>query len=190
MNMTVLDIPIVRQKDVLVVGGGCAGLAAAVSAAKHGAKVLLADRNGCLGGTATAGLVGPFMTNYDPRGERPVIRGVYEEVIERMARRQGAIRPAEVLAGTSYTGYRVYGHAHCAPFDAETFKLVAEEMCEEYGVELLYHAMFLDVAMNEAEDQITGVIFATKAGLIQVCAKEIIDCSGDADVAYRSGVPM
>ena len=184
------EIPVVRSKDVLVIGGGCAGLAAALSAAAHGASVLLVDRNGCLGGTATAGLVGPFMTSYDPEGERQVIRGIYEEVLQRLGQAGGAVHPSQVQAGTGYTGYRVYGHAHCGPFDAEIFKRVAEEMCEERGVELLYHAMFLDVCLNEEEDRIEGAIFATKSGLVKIQACQIIDSTGDGDVAWRSGVPM
>lgn len=190
MNTYNVAIPTRFQAEVLVVGGGPAGLAAALSAARRGAKVLLADRNGCLGGTATAGLVGPFMTSYDPEGERQVIQGIYEEVLQRMVQEQGAIHPSEIQAGSSYAGYRVYGHAHCAPFDAEILKRVAEEMCLESGVELLYHAMLVDTCLNETGDRIKGAIFATKSGLIQINAEQVIDCTGDADVAHWSQVPM
>lgn len=190
MPTVTYDIPILRREDVLVVGGGCAGIAAAVCAARHGARVLLAEKNGCLGGMATAGLVGPFMTSFDPDGKRQVIRGFFEEMVQRMIRWNGAIHPAEIQAGTSYSGYRVYGHAHCGPFNSEDFKLAAEEVCAESGVELLFNASFVSCAMNEAGDRIQGAIFATKQGLIQINATQIIDCTGDGDVAFRSGAPF
>lgn len=189
MNKMSFEIPVVRQKDVVVIGGGCAGIAAAICAARHGAQTLLVESNGVLGGMATAGLVGPFMTCYDPDGQNQVIKGFFEEFVREMEKRGGAIHPKNVDAGTSYAGYRVYGHAHCGPFDAETFKRVAEDLCSDSGVELLYHAMFMSPCMSEDGTQIHGAVFATKSGLIQVNAKVFIDCTGDADVAHRSGVP-
>ena len=189
MNKMSFEIPVVRQKDVVVVGGGCAGIAAAICAARHGARTLLVESNGVLGGMATAGLVGPFMTCYDPDGQKQVIKGFFDEFVREMEKRGGAIHPEHVDAGTSYSGYRVYGHAHCGPFNAEAFKRVAEDLCAESGVELLYHAMFVAPCMNADGTQIEGAVFATKGGLIQVNAKAFIDCTGDADVAYRSGVP-
>lgn len=190
MNTVSFDIPVVREEDVLVIGGGCAGIAAAVCAARQGTRVLLVEKNGFLGGMATAGLVGPFMTCYDPEGKRQVIKGVFEEFVQRLIRNHGAIHPDEVKAGSSYAGYRVYGHAHCGPFDAEAFKRVAEEMCHESGVELLYNATFVAACTNDEGDRISGVILAVKSGLIQVNARIVIDCTGDADVAYQAGVPF
>ena len=189
MNKLSFEVPVVRQKDVVVVGGGCAGIAAAICAARHGARTLLVESNGVLGGMATAGLVGPFMTCYDPDGQNQVIKGFFDEFVREMEKSGGAIHPEQVDAGTSYAGYRVYGHAHCGPFNAESFKRVAEDMCAESGVELLYHAMFVSPCMNEDGTQINGAVFATKGGLVQVNANVFIDCTGDADVAYRSGVP-
>ena len=188
MQMT-FDVPVVRRVDVLVVGGGCAGIAAAVSAARHGAKVLIADANNSLGGMATTGMVGPFMTCYDPKAERQVIKGIFDEMVRRMEKKGGAIAPENVQAGTSLTAWRVKGHDNCTPFSHETFKVVADEMCREAGVEVLFHALFMNVRMNEGGDRITGAVFATKAGLIEIEAEQFIDCTGDGDVAYRSGVP-
>ncbi|MBQ4552574.1 MAG: FAD-dependent oxidoreductase [Clostridia bacterium] len=188
MQMT-FDTPVARKVDVLVIGGGCAGLAAAVSAARHGAKVLIADANNSLGGMATTGLVGPFMTCYDPQASRQVIKGIFDETVRRMIKKGGAIAPENVQAGTSLTAWRVKGHDNCTPFSAEAFKLVADEMCQEAGVEVLYHAMFLDAHMNDAGDRIEGAVFATKSGLLEIQAEQFIDCTGDGDVAYRSGVP-
>lgn len=189
MNKMSFEIPVVRRKDVVVIGGGCAGIAAAICAARHGARTLLVESNGVLGGMATAGLVGPFMTCYDPDGQNQVIKGFFDEFVREMEKRGGAIHPEKVQAGTSFAGYRVYGHAHCGPFNSEAFKRVAEDLCIDSGVELLYHTMFVSPCMSEDGTKIEGAVFATKSGLIQVNAKVFIDCTGDADVAYRSGVP-
>lgn len=190
MSIVSYEVQTVREVDVLVVGGGCAGVAAATSAARHGAKVLLAEKNTCLGGIATAGLVGPFMTCFSPKGNRQVIKGLFEEFVQRMVALGGAIHPSVIEGGTSFSGYRVSGHAHCGPFDSEAFKIVAETMCVESGVELLYNAMFLSTVRSGGDSVIEQVIFATKAGLIGIEAKVVIDCTGDADVAYESGVPF
>ena len=190
MSIVSYEVQTVREVDVLVVGGGCAGVAAAASAARHGAKVLLAEKNTCLGGIATAGLVGPFMTCFSPKGNRQVIKGLFEEFVQRMVALGGAIHPSVIEGGTSFSGYRVSGHAHCGPFDSEAFKIVAETMCVESGVELLYNAMFLSTVRSGGDSVIEQVIFATKAGLIGIEAKVVIDCTGDADVAYESGVPF
>ena len=78
------DLPIWKEADVLVIGGGPAGIAAAVCAARHGAHVILCEQNGYLGGLPTGGLVGPFMTCYDPPMKRQVIQGFFEEFVQRM----------------------------------------------------------------------------------------------------------
>ena len=184
------DVTAACRTDVLVVGGGCAGIAAAVCAARHGAGVLLAEASYCLGGMGTSGLIGPFMTSYDPAGKRQVIKGFFDEFVRRMAAQGGAIPPEDCHAGDSYCGYRIPGHDHCSTFSPESFKAVAEECCGEAGVKLLYGALFLRAVMNGAGDRITGAVFATKAGLIQIDASQVIDCTGDADVAASSGAPF
>ncbi|MBQ9132533.1 MAG: FAD-dependent oxidoreductase, partial [Clostridia bacterium] len=96
--------------DVLVVGGGVAGFSAAIAAARQGAKVILAEENGYLGGTATAGLVAPFMTCYDTPGENQIIRGVFDELIGELIKCGGAISPAECRKNDSFSGYKTKGH--------------------------------------------------------------------------------
>lgn len=78
--MNTITLPIVKELccDVLVTGGGCAGLAAAVCSARNGANTILVDKNGYLGGTATAGMVGPFMTSYDAEGKKQLIVGFFD----------------------------------------------------------------------------------------------------------------
>ncbi len=178
-----------KKVDVLVVGGGVSGLAAAICAARGGVKVMLMDSNGYLGGMATAGLVGPFMTSYDPNGEKQIIKGFYEEFVRRMEADGGAIHPSECLAYTGYSAYRIAGHSHVGPFNSETFKLVAEKMCEENNVELLYHSTFIEPVMADNKKTIESVVAAVKGGVGIIDSEIFIDCTGNADLAYLSGAP-
>ena len=180
------ELPIYREVDVLVAGVGPAGIGAAVCAARSGAKTLAFDLNGCVGGQATVGLVGPFMTSYDARDQKMVIRGVFEEIVNRMKALGGAIDPAVVEARQPFSGFYNIGHAHVGPFDHECLKQVATEMILESGAELLLHTQFIDVLMEE--DRIVGVVIANKSGMSVIRAKVVIDCTGDGDVAVRSGV--
>jgi glycine/D-amino acid oxidase-like deaminating enzyme len=174
--------------DVLVVGGGPAGLGAALGAASAGARVILAERYGFLGGNATAALVMPLMsfhtqkpqaekegaTNLYPtdhgRGE-PVIAGALTKLLGRLVKAGGAIAPS------MKTGYTV-------PFDPEIFKLVALDLLDEAGVSFLFHAFAGDVIRNHG---VKGVVFETKSGPIVIRARAIVDCTGDGDVAARAG---
>lgn len=176
--------------DVLVVGGGPAGIGAALGAADAGASVVLAERYGFLGGNATAALVMPLMSFHTDRptlesgqaklfpadhgpGE-PVIAGVLERLLERLIAMRGAIRPS------LDTGYVV-------PFDPELFKGVALDLLDEAGASLLLHAFASDVLMKEG--RIDGVIFETKSGPLVVRARAVVDATGDGDIAARAGAP-
>ena len=182
------DLPIWKEADVLVIGGGPAGIAAAVCAARHGAHVILCEQNGYLGGLPTGGLVGPFMTCYDPPMKRQVIQGFFEEFVQRMIKAGGAMHPSQMEAGSSYSAWRVRGHAHITPFDSEIFKSVAEETCAEAGVTLLFNMMFQRTITFTG--RIDTAIFAAKGGPRAIRAKIVIDCTGDADVAYEAGAPF
>lgn len=171
--------------DVLVVGGGPAGIAAAVASARNGADTILTELNGYLGGTGTAGMVNPFMTSYDTDGKTQIIRGIFDEIVRRMEERGGAIHPSKVPLGTAYAGYRVAGHKNIAPFNAEALKKVSEDMCVESGVRLMYHLMLID-AENE-NGTVRAAYFATKDGIYKITAKVFIDCTGDADLAVAAG---
>lgn len=174
--------------DVIVVGGGPAGICAAIAAARENAKVLLVEQGGFCGGMATLGMVGPFMTSYDRKGERMIIRGLFEEIVNRMVERGYAIHPSQVRAGTGFTSWIVVGHDHVTPFEPEGLKLVLDDMLEEAGVKVLYHTQFLRPLMTGGA--IEGVEVASKSGLQTIYGKVVIDCTGDGDVAARAGVPF
>ena len=149
--MNQFDFGPVREEisaDVIVVGGGPAGMCAAIAAAREGVRVVLVEQGGSCGGMATQGMVGPFMTCYDRKGETMIIRGLFEEIVNRMVERGYAIHPSEVHAGTGFTSWIVLGHEHVTPYEPEGLKLVIDEMLEEAGVHILYHTCILMPLQN------------------------------------------
>lgn len=187
MNIDFGEIRSGLSADVIVVGGGPAGMCAAIAAAREGVSVILVEQSGACGGMATRGLVGPFMTCYDREGETMIIRGLFEEVVDRMVEKGCAIHPSEVRQGTGFTSWIKVGHDHVTPFEPEGLKLVIDEMLTEAGVKILYHTDFLRPVLDG--DAITGVLVSSKRGLETIAGKVVIDATGDGDVAYRSGVP-
>ena len=176
-----------EHADVLVIGGGPAGLCAAIAAARAGASTLLIEQNGYCGGMATAGLVAPFMTCYDSGGNTMLIRGLFEEIVNRLVEAGDAIHPSAVNASTAFTSYITVGHIHVTPFNAEGLKLLADRMLAEAGVRVLYHTSFVDVLTDG--ERVSAVIAAKKEGLCAIYPKIVIDCSGDGDCAAAAGVP-
>lgn len=180
------ELPVYRSVDVVVVGAGPAGIGAAVAAARNGAKTLVFDAHGCIGGMGTSGMVSPFMTSYDTSCERMIIRGVFEELVNRMVEIGGAVDPKDVRNEQPYASYFHIGHNNVTPFDPHAFKLIGMRMIRESGAELLLQTQFINVIKDG--DKITGVVIANKDGMSVIEAKIVIDCSGDADVAARAGV--
>ncbi|MCW8131893.1 MAG: FAD-dependent oxidoreductase [Planctomycetota bacterium] len=160
-------IPVLHDVDVIVVGGGPGGVGAAIGAARNGAKTLLIERYGFLGGMATAGHVNPWMPNH--HDGKPLDSGVFQDWCKRL----------EELGGMKLP------HRHFCP---ETAKLAAEQICLEAGVEILYHVS-LDRPLM-AGDKIDSVLVLGKSGLSAHRAKVFIDTSGDADLAARAGCPF
>lgn len=179
------QIPTAEALDVLVVGGGPSGIAAAVAAARNGARTAVVERHGYLGGNLTAGLVGPCMTSYSLDGKTQLIKGVFEEFVNRMVAMGAALHPSTTKAGDAYAGFIVYGHDKVTPFEPEAAKMAAERMCVESGVELKYHTMVVDTVVRDGV--VTGVICADKEGLHYQPASVTVDCSADGDVAAFAG---
>lgn len=177
----------IASADVVVVGGGPAGVCAAIAAARSGASTMIVEQGGCLGGMATRGLVAPFMTCYDTTGELMIIRGLFSEIVDRMVALGGAIHPSEVRAGTPFSAWITKGHDHCTPFDAEIMKFVLDSMCAEAGVKVLFHATLVDPIVRGS--RISGIRVLTRSGIERISGKVFIDATGDGDLAARSGVP-
>ncbi|MEY2617725.1 MAG: hypothetical protein RL522_727 [Pseudomonadota bacterium] len=163
--------------DVLVCGAGVAGTMAAIAAARHGARTLLVERYGFLGGNATAGAVGQFNSWQTGAGRR-VIAGLADEVVTRL-RTYEAAGAHEVFVMSS--GHRMDRVAY-AP---EILKLVLDDMVTEAGVQSLLHAQLLDLVC--ADRQVREVSFLTKSGVVAVHPRVLVDASGDMDALRRAG---
>ncbi len=176
--------PLHARVDVLVVGGGPAGLAAAVSAARGGARTLLVERYGFLGGMGTAGGVTNFAGLYGTRGGQMqlLVRGVAEELLSRI----------EALGGLNAPQDGLQGRIRVRSYDVAAYKCAADGLVLEAGVQLLFHAWAAGVVMAEANENpsIDAVLLETKSGRVAVRARQVIDCSGDGDIAHFAGVPF
>ena len=173
------ETPVWGDFDVLVVGGGPAGLAAAVSAARHGAHTLLVERYGFLGGMGTAGGVTNFAGLYGRRGGvmQQLVHGVADELLARI----------DALGGLNAPQDGLQGRIRVRSYDVAAYKCAADGLLLDAGVELLFHAWAAGVVMHEA--RIDAVLIETKSGRQAVRARQVIDCSGDADIAHFAGVP-
>ena len=180
-------IPVMGAYDVVVLGGGPAGVCAAVEAARCGANTVLVETTGMLGGMATSGMVGPFMTNYDRDGNRPVVGGIYREIIEHLHKRNAAILPENTDSPSIHTSFITKYHRHVTPFDAFQLQVLLDEMTEAAGVDVLLYTRYVDSLVENGA--IKGVIVAALEGLRCIEGKIFIDCTGNADVAAASGVP-
>jgi len=184
------EVPVFAETEILVIGGGPAGIAAAYCAARRGHRVVLAERSYCLGGTATSGLVGPFMTSSDPEGRCQLIRGFFRELVDRLIAAGGALEPMALENCDAHSCWHLYGHHNLTPFNPETLKFEAEAMCLEQNVQLLYGVQALEVRKTEDGKNIDGIIFAFKEGFAYIPAQMVIDCTGDGDIAFLAGCPM
>jgi hypothetical protein len=164
--------------DVLVVGGGNAGCAAALAAARLGAKTGLVERYGFLGGTATASMVGPWMTFHS--GNERVVGGIAQEIVDRLVAIGGS--PGHVPDSSDYV-------PTITPFDPEMHKALLFEMMGEAGVRLLLHAWFLEALLDD-DGFVAGARFATVGGNVERRARFVIDATADAFVAASAGVEL
>ncbi len=168
------EVPVLAEVDILVVGGGSAGWTAATAAARNGARAMLIESYGFLGGTMTAGAVGCVCGPYTcaPGSTRAqIVFGLCGEFMRRMEARGAGFK-----------------HLHRFQVDHHQAKIVLDELTGEAGVRRLYHSLCVDALT--AGGTARGVIVETKAGRQAVLARVVVDATGDGDVAARAGAPF
>ncbi|WP_019936898.1 FAD-dependent oxidoreductase [Bordetella sp. FB-8] len=167
------------EYEVAVLGGGPAGILAAASAARNGARVLLIERYGFLGGMGTAAGVSNFCgLHANVHGHiRQVVHGMTDELLDRMRALDGLNAPHLIL-----------GKIHAQAYDISAFKCAADGLVQACGVELLFHALATGTA-RDADGRLDTLFLETKSGRRAVRARVFIDCSGDADLAHWAGLP-
>ncbi|MGI4813224.1 MAG: FAD-dependent oxidoreductase [Janthinobacterium lividum] len=172
--------PVVGDFDVIVLGGGPAGIAAAVASAQAGERVLLIERYGFLGGMGTAAGVTNFCGMYaNVFGEiRQVVHGVADDFLARIERLGGLNAP-----------HLIFGKTYGLAYDTAAYKIAADDWLAAAGVELLFHALAVGVIMHDAAT-LRGLIIESKSGRSIVTARVFIDCSGDGDLAAWCGAPF
>ena len=191
------EVPVCHETDVVVVGGGPAGVAAAVAAARNGARTTLVERYGHLGGMATGGLVIliPFLSDGT---EQQVLGGLLQEMVERLDVMNAALYPPREQWGAgdeqSLRHWRRRGTGsyvsnkrvrYSVTVDPEMLKCVMNDMVEEAGVKLYLHS-WASCAIAE-NGWVKGMIFESKSGRQAILSKVAIDCTGDGDMFASAG---
>ena len=173
--------PVYGEFDIVVLGGGPAGITAATAAARAGRSTLLIERYGFLGGMGTAAGVTNFCgLHANVHGDiQQVVHGVADDLLDRM-RRLGGLNEPHLLFG---------GKIAAQAYDNAAFKIAADGLVLDSGAELLFHAQAAGVLMN-AEHRIDALLIETKSGRRAVSASVFIDCSGDGDLAALAGAPF
>jgi ribulose 1,5-bisphosphate synthetase/thiazole synthase len=164
------ELPVIHQTDVLVVGGGSAGVVAAIAARRAGAKVALVERYGHFGGLWTGGLV-LLVIGHIVRGGKQVCQGIGEEIMRRLDKLDGAIVNRRPGANPTV--------------DAEAVKYVMVEMVEEAGVKVLLHCWGVDAILDG--NAVRGAVFESKSGRQAILAKIVVDATGDGDLFAVAG---
>ncbi|HEY3518308.1 MAG TPA: FAD-dependent oxidoreductase [Gammaproteobacteria bacterium] len=167
------------EYDVVVLGGGPAGMAAAVAAARAGRKTLLVERYGFLGGMGTAAGVTNFCgLHANVEGDiRQVVHGVADQLLERIARLGGLNEP-----------HNLFGRTVAQAYDTAAYKIAADDLLLSAGVEILFHALGAGVVMA-SERKVHALLVETKSGRRAIVGRAFIDGSGDGDLSAWAGVP-
>lgn len=162
-------IPVRTKTDVVVCGGGPAGIGAALSSARNGARTILIEHHSFLGGMGTAGMVASFAYGYHDK-KRFITGGIFKEIRQKLFDRNGLIM-------TERKGWE--------PFNPELYKILAFELLIEAGVEILCHTTLVDAVVEKKN--IKAIIIESKAGREAIIANNFIDATGDGDLATRAG---
>lgn len=174
--------------DVVVCGAGSAGVIAAISAARQGAKVALIEKNGEVGGTPVSALVGPFMTCFTPNGKRQIVKGLFDELVTRLEKKGGAIHPSKTGMVSSYGCYISHRHNNVAPFSSGLMNIVMAEMLQESGVKLFLNNSIVDTIVEPKSKALKAIVTYDGTGFRIFNAKTFIDCTGNAAVSEKAGV--
>jgi hypothetical protein len=183
MNNTITEpsrqTPVFGEYDVVVLGGGPAGIAASVAAARAGRSTLLVERYGFLGGMGTAAGVTNFCgLHANVHGDiRQVVHGVADDLLSRIDRLGGLNTP-----------HNLFGKTVAQAYDTAAYKIAADDLIASAGVQVLFHALAAGVVM-ESSQRVRALLLETKSGRVAVLARAFIDCSGDGDLAAWAGVP-
>ncbi len=177
------EIPVVAETEVLVLGGGPAGIAAATAAARTGARTMLLERYGFLGGMGTAAMVTNFCgLHASINGSvQQIVHGVADDILERLARLDGLREPHIV---TSADGLKTGAQA----YDTAAYKVATDDLLLSAGVDVRFHTFAVDAVTTDG--RIDAVVIETKSGRAAITAEMFIDCSGDADLAAWAGAPF
>ena len=180
IHLPARDVPVIGEYDVVVVGGGPAGLFAATAASRAGRSTILIERYGFLGGAGTMGGLSTFCgLHARVFGEdRRVIRGYADELLDRMAAMDGLNEPH----------LSVDNRIQALSYDISVLKIAADELVLAGGAELLFHTAVVDVVMSDT-DRIDAVVVESKSGRGAIRGRFFIDGSGDGDLAAWSGAP-
>ena len=196
------DVKVASRADVVVVGGGPAGMSAALAAARNGAKVTLLERYNHLGGLASGGMVLVLDDMWDNHQNEISVRGTCQTMIERLAALKLAMYPrcnewgfdpASLRRWTRWGTFDFHTHGtphpicFAAAFDPDGWKRVALEMVQEAGIELRLHSWFSHTLVEDG--RVTGVVCESKSGPQAILGTVVIDATGDLDVAASAGAP-
>ncbi|MCC6174248.1 MAG: FAD-dependent oxidoreductase [Chloroflexi bacterium] len=198
------ETPVVAETDVLVIGGGPAGICAAISAARNGARVILTERYPHLGGLASGGQVLVLDDMADTERQQKTVAGITDEVVQRLESLGGAVYPPVedqyTVSEESWARWGRWGfqdnYARTRPktityavaFDPEALKYTSLQLIDEAGVTLRLHSTFVDAIVEDGT--VRGAIFQTKSGRQAILAKVLVDSSGDGDVFASAGAPF
>jgi len=178
------------RSDVLVCGGGVAGVVAAIAAAREGAKTVLVEKSGMIGGMATGGLVGPFMTCYSPDGKRQLVKGIFDELIRRLEAKGGAVHPSKTGEVSAYACFipKKERHNNVTPFHPGYMSIVMAQMLKEAGVSVYLNTSIVEVLMDKEDpEKICGITAYDGTKFCLFSADIVIDATGDGIVAVKAG---